>query len=108
MCHATTPPRPPRLDKFNQDFARRLETEAQALASVREELRVAADPSVILDELEQRAHKLSGAAGIFGFPGVSEAAATLEEGIALRRSGEAAPARTETDLEALIAAVTGA
>jgi HPt (histidine-containing phosphotransfer) domain-containing protein len=108
MCHATTPPRPARLDQFNQDFARRLETEARALQAVREELRAAADLSVILEKLEQRAHKLSGAAGIFGFQAVSEAAATLEEGVALRRAGEATPARTDTDLEALIACITSA
>lgn len=106
MCDAAPPTPRQRLDKFNQDFSRRLETEAKAFAATREELREAADPSVILAELEDRAHKLAGAAGIFGFQAVSEAASVLEEGVALRRAGESPPARTDADLDELIRCIT--
>jgi len=83
-------------------FRERLRVDAATLTRCRAALESNAASSPVLDELHACAHKLAGAAGIFGAKRVSWAASALEESIAERRSGGGLPRSVEEDTDALI------
>jgi HPt (histidine-containing phosphotransfer) domain-containing protein len=83
-------------------FAERMREDAAALALLGEKLQAQADASDVLEPLQKCAHKLAGAAGVFDFPEVSEAAAMLEDAVIERRSGKRNPGRVESSIGALL------
>jgi CheY-like chemotaxis protein len=87
-------------------FRERLRTDAATLLRCRETLRSDSTSSGALAELQSCAHKLAGAAGIFGYQDVSGAASALEESIIDGRSGGGTPASIEANLGALIDRIT--
>jgi two-component system OmpR family response regulator len=96
------------IDNFGRSgghFLERLRLDAITLARSRETL--ARDPasSVAFAELLTCAHKLAGAAGVFGFQTVSCAAAVLEESIIDDRAGRCTPGTIEAQLIWLIGCV---
>jgi CheY-like chemotaxis protein len=94
------------LAAANEGFARRLHRDAAQLAMFREYLRgEPTDPANAREDLLSCAHKLAGAAGIFGFQAVSCGASALEESILEQRAGRSTPGRIEVDLDALLACI---
>ncbi len=93
------------FSKVNDGFRERLRGDAALLAGLRAAMRNQPAPSGTLDELQSTAHKLSGAAGIFGFRSVSHAAAALEDSVVDRRCGRGSPGRVEADLDALVGCI---
>jgi len=83
-------------------FRERLRADAATLTRCRIALAKNAMSSTVLDELHACAHKLAGAAGIFGAKRVSWAASALEESIAERRSGASLAGSVEEDADALL------
>ncbi|BCJ92357.1 hypothetical protein IZ6_30920 [Terrihabitans soli] len=67
-----------RLAALRETFARRVSDNADALAMCRSALRESA-ASDMLGDVRDLAHSLAGAAGIYGFQKISDAAARLEE-----------------------------
>jgi CheY-like chemotaxis protein/HPt (histidine-containing phosphotransfer) domain-containing protein len=90
------------LAAVGDGFRERMRADAAALVKCRAALRSDPASSGTLDEMQSSAHKLSGAAGIFGFRKVSCAAAALEDAVIDRRAGRAAPGRVDEDLGALV------
>jgi len=103
MFKASTMRAHPQLANFCERFDERLRNDAATLALFREKLRSGAESPVLLQNLHSCAHKLAGAAGIFGYPAVSGTASTLEEDIVERLAGRLTPGKVEADLDALIA-----
>lgn len=94
------------LAAVNENFARRLHRDAAQLAMFREYLRgEPAESANAREDLLSCAHKLAGAAGIFGFQAVSCSASALEESILEQRAGRCTPGRIEVDLDALLACI---
>jgi HPt (histidine-containing phosphotransfer) domain-containing protein len=90
------------LDTLNDRFRERLRVDRGTLLRCGETLRYDPTSSVTLGEFLACAHKLAGAAGIFGFHKVSIAAAALEECADDIRSGRDPSASVESDLAALV------
>jgi CheY-like chemotaxis protein len=91
------------LAQLNEGFRERLRADGSTLSKCRETLRHDSISPGTLEEVLSCAHKLAGAAGIFGFPKVSSAASALEECITGRRSGrEPSTASIESGLDALV------
>jgi CheY-like chemotaxis protein/HPt (histidine-containing phosphotransfer) domain-containing protein len=95
------------LADLNEGFRERLRADRTTLSRCRETLRDESTSSAALDELLSCAHKLAGAAGIFGFHKVSSAAAALEESTTERRSGRRTSGSIESDLDALVDCIGG-
>ena len=97
------------LAKQTGAFDDRLRANAGTLGQLRTRLRDDPSSGPALAELETCAHKLAGAAGIFGRQAVSKAARELEESIieqhAVRRP---TPGKVERDLDALLGCITSA
>jgi two-component system OmpR family response regulator len=91
-----------KIDQLGGRFLRRLRTEASTLAEYRGTLSSDPTSSVALAGLQSQAHKLAGAAGVFGFPTVSRAASLLEGSVIDRRAGRGTGGRIETDLDSLL------
>lgn len=83
-------------------FRDRLRADAATVTRCRAALTNDAKSSTVLDELHSCAHKLAGAAGIFGAKRVSWAASVLEESVAERRAGSGPPRSVEEDVDALL------
>jgi HPt (histidine-containing phosphotransfer) domain-containing protein len=88
--------------KSGDRFLERLRSDAIALARSRETL--SSDPASLVAQAELLtcAHKLAGAAGVFGLRTVSSLAAMLEESIIDQRAGRCMPGTTEAHLDLLI------
>ena len=97
------------LAKQTGAFDDRLRANAGTLGQLRTRLRDDPGAGATLAEPETCAHKLAGAAGIFGRQAVSKAARELEESIieqhAVRRP---TPGKVERDLDALLGRITSA
>jgi len=94
-----------RIDPMFDDLSQRLRADAIKLGQHRDALRSDPVPSTLLEEIQSCAHKLAGAAGIFGFPAVSRAASKLEESTIDRQDGRGLPGDIEADLDALLACI---
>ncbi|HUI97624.1 MAG TPA: Hpt domain-containing protein [Xanthobacteraceae bacterium] len=90
------------LAEERRGYLARLRGHALTLARLRAALRGAATPAGALDELRTVAHKLAGSAGLYGFEALGVAAATLEESIIERRSGDGGDRTVAADLDALL------
>jgi HPt (histidine-containing phosphotransfer) domain-containing protein len=84
-------------------FRERLRTDAATLVRLRTQLPDSATATSALEELQTLAHKLAGAAGLYGFDAVGLAASALEQTTAERRSGRGAVGDAEAQIDALIA-----
>jgi CheY-like chemotaxis protein len=69
------------LDDLRTQFLQRVEKDAAALSENRLALKDGNRLSGTLDRIQRIAHGLSGAGGIFGFAGISDAAAALEDAV---------------------------
>jgi Hpt domain len=77
------------LEKLSQNFLGRLRREQTLLASLTEALASAnADSTLVLADIEMFAHRLRGAALVFGFAGIGEAAKAVELAAAAAAPGE--------------------
>jgi HPt (histidine-containing phosphotransfer) domain-containing protein len=86
------------------DFAGRLQADAETLARCRDVLRSEPACAAGLNDLRFCAHKLAGAAGVFGYDAVSAAAAAVEEAVDDVLGGEAS-GDVARRLDALIACI---
>jgi HPt (histidine-containing phosphotransfer) domain-containing protein len=86
------------------DFTERLRNDAETLTKCREKLGCASSSSDALNELRVCAHKLAGAAGVFGYAAVSAAAAALEQAVESRVEAGAQD-EIATRLDALLACI---
>jgi CheY-like chemotaxis protein/HPt (histidine-containing phosphotransfer) domain-containing protein len=89
-------------DDERRRFRTRLRSDALKLEALRASLRSGATAASDLDELQTVAHKLVGAAGIFGFEHVSHSASALEQSIVEIRRGRGTPENVESDVGALV------
>jgi two-component system OmpR family response regulator len=97
------------LAKQTDAFDDRLRANAGTLGQLRTRLRDEPSSGATLAELETCAHKLAGAAGIFGRQTVSKAARELEETIIEQHAVRwATPGKVERDLDALLGCITSA
>jgi response regulator RpfG family c-di-GMP phosphodiesterase len=94
------PPMEP--DAIEGQFLHRLRSDAETMAKYRETLKSDPMSSVALEGAQACAHKLAGAAGVFGFQTVSCAAESLEGSIIDRRAGRGAPRTVEILLDSLL------
>jgi response regulator RpfG family c-di-GMP phosphodiesterase len=85
----------------NYNFLRRLRSDAAALAVFRAELRQEPGAAVVLKGLQTCVHKLAGAAGMFNFQAVSDAASALETIIETGSSSHT-PSSVEAKLDELL------
>jgi CheY-like chemotaxis protein len=76
-----------KLTSSNGDFDERLRADAAKLKMYLREMKAKPDSVMVPDGLRLCAHQLAGAAGIFDFPAVSEAAAALEDAVIERLAG---------------------
>jgi CheY-like chemotaxis protein len=76
-----------RFDALRNIFIKRVDDDAAALARHRSALKNSKAVAAALAKIGDIAHGLAGAGGIFGFPEISDAAASLEEAIKLNGSG---------------------
>jgi CheY-like chemotaxis protein len=83
------------LEDLRAAFLQRLERDAETLAQDRAALQQGRRLPAPLDRIKRTTHSLAGAAGVYGFADVSDAAAALEEAIILELA-ESGPAN-ETD-----------
>lgn len=88
--------------KESVEFADRLRRDRASLLKWQAMLRSGAAPASALRDLESCAHKLAGAAGLFGFDRVSRSASALEEAIVDRPPGGDIPDDIEGALDALV------
>ncbi len=88
--------------KVGDGFSQRLRADAVTLTRFQKDLRGKTDSSAKLEGLQSCAHKLAGAAGIFGFQAVSFNASAVEEAVIERRAGRGAAGMVEAHLDALL------
>jgi CheY-like chemotaxis protein len=93
-----------RGDAFNE----RLRSNGETLVTFRARLREDPHSTSALAELQTCAHKLAGAAGIFGRPEISQAAAAVEDSATERRLGWGVLGKVERDLDGLIGCISSA
>jgi HPt (histidine-containing phosphotransfer) domain-containing protein len=91
-----------KLASAGSEFVQRLRSDAAALAAFRERRPGGADEPTAIESLQACVHKLAGAAGVFGFEAISQAAASLEDAIIERRAGKDVSGRIEARLDALL------
>jgi CheY-like chemotaxis protein len=94
-----------KLATVRDQFSQRLRADAITLGHIRDALRSASLSPVMMDELQSCAHKLAGAAGIFGLQAVSSAASKLEDFMIDRGRGGEMPGRLEVELDMLVACI---
>jgi len=97
-----------KLNSSGGDFSERLEADAAKLAMFRNEMRENPDSLMIPDGLRVCAHQLAGAAGIFGFQAVSDAATALEDAVIERSASRDDLRAVRAKLDALIKTVENA
>jgi CheY-like chemotaxis protein len=86
-------------------FSERMRVDAGTLRMFREQFQSDPSSSASFEAIQSCAHKLAGAAGVFGFSAVSGMASDLEEAIVARRTDRIVPEVIEAKLNALIACV---
>jgi signal transduction histidine kinase/HPt (histidine-containing phosphotransfer) domain-containing protein len=91
-----------KIGTANYKFLQRLHSDAAALAVFRAELREEPGAAVVLKDLQSRVHKLAGAAGMFNFQAVSDAASALEDAIIERAAGPRTSRPVEAKLDELL------
>ena len=96
-----------RLASVTDDFDKRLRTDLVILARCGSGLRNESMSLTIMEELQTCAHKLAGAAGIFGHQKVSDGASRLEETVIAVRSGQCPAVIAEAHLNALVDLING-
>jgi HPt (histidine-containing phosphotransfer) domain-containing protein len=91
---------PDKLAAVRGGFLRRVSLDADALF----ECWSAKEPKslAVLTRIKDISHGLAGAAGIFGYPQLGNAAATLEEAVIVRLSGAGTLREVERSLERLL------
>ncbi len=97
-----------KMAAVHQEFRQRLRTDSIVLAKCRSALEHAENSPQVLEELQTCAHKLAGAAGIFGADKVSWAASVLEESVVERRSSGGSKGAVEDDTDVLIECLASA
>lgn len=90
------------LDELRSAFQARIEKDAAALEQDRLALQQGLRTSATLEAIRQRAHSLSGAGGIYGFAGLSDAAAALEEAAVAEMADATATEHTDRALDDLL------
>jgi CheY-like chemotaxis protein len=83
-------------------FVSRARADAATLAGCRSGLSLDASSTTALDRIQPIAHALAGAAGIFGFHGISIDAAALEDAIATARDGTGSLGEVEHALDCVV------
>ena len=91
-----------KLAAMSDGFDNRLRADLATLVRCRSGLHHNALSAAEMELLESCAHKLSGAAGIFGYQDVSDAALRLEESVIAERSGVATRSDAKAQLDALV------
>jgi CheY-like chemotaxis protein len=94
-----------KLRTTRDDFSRRLRADAVILAKRQKVTGGDSLSPSALEELQSCAHKLAGAAGIFGFQTVSCAAFKLEGSIENRRRGDGTTGELESELDMLLGSI---
>jgi HPt (histidine-containing phosphotransfer) domain-containing protein len=97
-----------KLDTMRYGFSKRLRADAMMLETCRAAIKSDPRSSMVLDRLQSRAHKLAGAAGVFGFQAVSSAASKLEDSIIGQRRGGGTSDELEADLHTLLVCIATA
>jgi HPt (histidine-containing phosphotransfer) domain-containing protein len=87
------------------DFLRRVDNDAGALAAHQDALKIGAPAPAELAAVRTIAHGLAGASGIFGFPAISDAAAALEETIVSEPSDSAFVEKLSCAIDRLLACI---
>jgi CheY-like chemotaxis protein/HPt (histidine-containing phosphotransfer) domain-containing protein len=96
--------RPPEdgLGAVRDVFLRRVGDDADALAQCWSAYAKAPGSAALLTRIRDIAHGLAGAGGIFGFPAISGAASTLEDGIVVAQNGHDATPDIERAVKCLL------
>jgi CheY-like chemotaxis protein len=89
------------LSPARERFFRRLEADAGALSDCRRDL-AQTRPEPVLMRINQIAHSLAGAGGIYGFAGISCDSAALSDAAAGILAGRARPSEVERALDRLL------
>lgn len=93
------------IAKCGEQFVKRLRADVATLGNCRSLLR--SDPSAFatVRDIEAIAHKLAGAAGVFGLHSISSAAAAVEDAAIERRLDRRSMAELESEVTVLIASI---
>lgn len=94
-----------KLASAADNFSQRLRASQATLAAFRENLPASSSRRDTSEDLQSFVHKLAGAAGIFGHPAVSAAAAALEEAIIETRAGRGRAESVATHLDTLLESI---
>jgi CheY-like chemotaxis protein len=94
-----------RLASAGYDFSERLRCDTLALTAFRAKMHGRQNTSPMPEGLQSCAHKLAGAAGVFGLKNVSRSASALEESIISQSAGRGTPGKVESNLDALLACI---
>lgn len=92
-----------RLDTLGDHFQTRMRSDAAALTEYKRTLTLDPTSAVTLAGIQSQAHKLAGAAGIFGFHSVSLEASSLEKSVAEGLAGRGGPGAIAGCLDSLLA-----
>jgi CheY-like chemotaxis protein len=92
-----------KLEESRVAFHGRLTTNADALLRCRAALSNQSSPASVLGQVRDIAHGLAGAASLFGFPQIGDAAADLEEVTTAELGGSIASYSVERSLDRLLA-----
>jgi CheY-like chemotaxis protein len=95
-----------RLESLRSVFVQRIKGDAALLASFRSSLGEQASPAIV-SQIRKIAHGLAGAAGLFGFDQISNAAAALEDAVAARLEGDGNPKALTHALDRLMSRMEG-
>jgi CheY-like chemotaxis protein len=90
------------LDKLRNDFLRRVQKDAAALALLQSALKDGTGAPATLAGIQNLAHGLAGASGIFGFSEIGDAAAALEEAVIIELDGSGSVEGTASALDGLL------
>jgi CheY-like chemotaxis protein len=105
MVRQYAPTAEARRTLLRDSFVSRARADAATLAGCRPGLMPDAGASAALDRIGAIAHALAGAAGIFGFHGISIDAAALEDAVAMTRDGTGSLAEVELALDCVVARI---
>src|SRR5579871_318277 len=89
------------LSPARESFLRRLKADASALSACRAHM-AQADSQIALKRIDEIAHSLAGAGGIYGFAGISCTSAALADAAQSGLAGRAAPIEVERALNRLL------
>jgi CheY-like chemotaxis protein len=93
------------IDALREGFIKRLRSDAAALAECRAALADDAAASDALGQIKTFAHALAGAAGIFGFQQITQAATAVEKAAVEKLGGAGTSIKVERTLDALLDAL---